>query len=115
MGRYELSDFGWNVILPLLHSKSRGKSRVDDRRVLNGMFWVLRAGVPWADPPGALRSADHDLQSLQSMAKGRGVEPPHGCDYIGRAIASSGSSTRSSTTCASPRAMTKPPRVSSPL
>ena len=51
MARYELSDFEWNVILPLLPNKSRGKPRVDDRRVLNGIFWVLRAGVPWADLP----------------------------------------------------------------
>ena len=51
MARYELSDFEWSVILPGLPNKTRGKPRVDDRRVLNGIFWVLRAGVPWADLP----------------------------------------------------------------
>ena len=51
MTGYELSDFEWNVILPLLPNKTRGKPRVDDRRVLNGIFWVLRTGVPWADLP----------------------------------------------------------------
>ena len=51
MARYELSDSEWNVILPLLPNKTRGKPHVDDRRVLNGIFWVLRAGVPWADLP----------------------------------------------------------------
>ena len=51
MARYELSDFEWNVIKPLLPNKPRGVPRVDDRRVLNGIFWVLRAGVPWADLP----------------------------------------------------------------
>ena len=51
MARYELSDFERNVILPLLPNKTRGKPRVDDRRVLNGIFWVLRARVPWADLP----------------------------------------------------------------
>lgn len=35
MARYELSDFEWSVILPLLPNKTRGKPRVDDRRVLN--------------------------------------------------------------------------------
>jgi transposase len=25
--------------------------RVDDRRVLNGIFWVLRSGAPWRDLP----------------------------------------------------------------
>lgn len=24
---------------------------MDDRRVLNGIFWVLRSGARWADPP----------------------------------------------------------------
>ena len=51
MARYELSDFEWNVIKPLLPNKPRGVPRVDDRRVLNGIFWVMRAGVPWADLP----------------------------------------------------------------
>ena len=27
------------------------KPRVDDRRVLNGIFWVLRSGAPWRDLP----------------------------------------------------------------
>jgi len=26
-------------------------TRVDDRRVLNGIFWRLRTGAPWADIP----------------------------------------------------------------
>ena len=25
--------------------------RVNDRRVLNGIFWVLRSGAPWRDLP----------------------------------------------------------------
>ena len=49
--RYELSDFEWSVIQPLLPNKPRGKPRVDDRRVLNGIFWRLRTGSPWADIP----------------------------------------------------------------
>jgi transposase len=49
--RYELSDFEWSVISPLLPNKPRGVARVDDRRVLNGIFWRLRTGSPWADIP----------------------------------------------------------------
>jgi transposase len=26
---------------------------VNDRRVLNGIFWVLRSGAPWRDLPNA--------------------------------------------------------------
>ena len=49
--RYEFSDFEWAAIKPLLPNKSRGVQRVNDRRVLNGIFWVLRSGAPWRDLP----------------------------------------------------------------
>ena len=51
MSRYDVSDFEWRVIEPLLPNKPRGVPRVDDRRVLNGIFWVLRSGAPWRDLP----------------------------------------------------------------
>ena len=51
MARYELSDAEWKIIAPLLPNKPRGVPRVDDRRVLNGIFWRLRSGAPWADIP----------------------------------------------------------------
>ena len=51
MGRYELTDFEWKAIEPFLPNKPRGLPRVDDRRVLNGIFWVLRSGARWADLP----------------------------------------------------------------
>lgn len=51
MGRYDLTDFEWEAIKPHLPNKPRGVPRVDDRRVLNGIFWCLRSGAPWADMP----------------------------------------------------------------
>jgi transposase len=51
-GTVDLTDFGWSVIAPLLPNKVRGVKRADDRRVLNGIFWRLRTGAPWADFPG---------------------------------------------------------------
>ncbi len=39
------------TITPLLPPAPAGKQRVDDRRVLNGIFWVLRTGSPWRDLP----------------------------------------------------------------
>jgi transposase len=49
--RYALTDSEWDTIQPILPNKSRGMPRVDDRRVLNGIFWVLRSGAPWRDLP----------------------------------------------------------------
>ena len=51
MNRYDLTDFEWSVIEPLLPNKPRGVPRVDDRRVLNGIMWVLRSGALWRDLP----------------------------------------------------------------
>ena len=51
MGRYELTDYEWKAIEPCLPNKPRGVPRVNDRRVLNGIFWVLRSGARWADLP----------------------------------------------------------------
>ena len=50
-GRYDLTEFEWKTIQPLLPNKPRGVARVDDRRVLNGIFFILRSGSPWADVP----------------------------------------------------------------
>lgn len=49
--RYALTDNEWYFIQPVLPNKPRGNPRVDDRRVLNGIFWVLRSGAPWRDLP----------------------------------------------------------------
>jgi transposase len=35
----------------IMPNKPRGVRRVNDRRVLNGIFWVLRSGAPWRDLP----------------------------------------------------------------
>jgi transposase len=49
--RYKLNDFEWSIIRPVLPAESRSVPRVDDRRVLNGIFWVLRSGATWRDLP----------------------------------------------------------------
>ena len=72
MSRYDLSDVEGRVIEPLLPNKPRGVPRVDDRRVLKGIFWVLRSGAPWRDlpnatahaPPATNASCDGERQAL---------------------------------------------------
>ena len=51
MARSDMSDLEWGFIKQVLPNKSRGVKRVDDRRVINGIFYVLRTGIPWADLP----------------------------------------------------------------
>jgi transposase len=55
--RYELGDYEWTAIKPMLSNKPRGIRRVNDRRVLNGIFWVLGSGAPWRDLPENYGSA----------------------------------------------------------
>jgi transposase len=54
--RYELTDHEWAAIKPMLPNKPRGIPRVNDRRVLNGICWVLRSGAPWRDLPQSFGS-----------------------------------------------------------
>ena len=77
--RYELSDTEWRILSGMLPHKSRGVARVDDRRVLNGIFWVLRSGAPWRDLPENLWPADNLLQPLRSLAAGRCLGQDHEC------------------------------------
>lgn len=49
--RYELSDHEWTASKPMLPNKPRGVPRVNDRRVLNRIFWISRSAAPWRDLP----------------------------------------------------------------
>ena len=51
MMRYELSDDEWTAIKQMLPNKPHGVPTVNDRCVLDGIFWVLRSGAPWRDLP----------------------------------------------------------------
>ena len=54
MARFDLSDAEWAIIarlLPGADGKKNGRPRDDDRKVLNGIFFVLRTGSPWRDLP----------------------------------------------------------------
>jgi transposase len=66
--RYALSDREWDIIQPILPAKPRGIPRVDDRRVINGILWVLRSGAPWRDLPETVWSLHDLLQSLRPLA-----------------------------------------------
>ena len=77
--RYELTDCEWAAIKPFLPNKPRGVPRVNDRRVLNGIFWVLRSGAPWRDSAGEFWPVHHLLQSFCSLAQGWRVGSAYEC------------------------------------
>ncbi|MCS3856481.1 transposase [Salinibacter ruber] len=48
--RYELTDEQYERIEPLLPEvEGRGCPYNDHRKVINGIFWILRSGAPWRD------------------------------------------------------------------
>ncbi|MFE5197926.1 transposase [Streptomyces sp. NPDC056601] len=49
--RHELSDAEWEFVRPLLPASLRGRKRLDDRRVLNGIVWKFRTGTARRDVP----------------------------------------------------------------
>lgn len=49
--RHELSDAEWEFVRPLLPESLRGRKRLDDRTVLNGIVWKFRTGTAWRDVP----------------------------------------------------------------
>ena len=51
--RAELADDEWSLIAPLLPpDRGRpGRPSHDNRRVLEGIFWVVRSGARWVDVP----------------------------------------------------------------
>jgi transposase len=46
-----LSDVQWKAIQPHLPTNQPGARRVDDRRVISGIFHVLKSGCRWIDCP----------------------------------------------------------------
>ena len=54
MSRHNLTDLEWNVIrrfLPGEHTGKPGRPWKSHRQIINGILFVLRTGIPWADLP----------------------------------------------------------------
>jgi transposase len=80
MARPLVSDELWALVEPLIPEVPRrhrfpGRKRIDDRRVLSGILFVLRTGIPWEYLPQetGLRFECHLLATLARVAGGRGL------------------------------------------
>jgi transposase len=51
MDQFWLSDEQFAKLAPHLPTNTRGKPRVDDRRVISGIIHVLKSGGRWVDAP----------------------------------------------------------------
>jgi transposase len=52
----DLTDEQWAILEPLVPIKAqqedgKGRPRINNRDVLNGILWVLRTGTAWQDLP----------------------------------------------------------------
>ena len=51
--RHDIKDEAWALVEPLLPGQRGqwGGIADDNRRFVNGVFWILRTGAPWRDMP----------------------------------------------------------------
>ena len=51
--RHDISDKAWTILEPMLPGQRGqwGGIAEDNRRFINGVFWILRTGAPWRDLP----------------------------------------------------------------
>ena len=51
--RHDISDRVWEVLEPLLKGRKGtwGGNAKDNRKFIDGVFWILRTGAPWRDLP----------------------------------------------------------------
>ena len=61
-----LSQEQLNLISPYFPA-SRGVPRVDDRRVISGIIYVIKNGLRWCDAPRDYESTQNIVQSFHSL------------------------------------------------
>ena len=53
--RHGLTDPQWKILKPLMEQVggTNGRKPVDNRRWIDALFWMSKAGLPWRDLPPA--------------------------------------------------------------
>ena len=77
-----LSDRQFAKLKPHLPTDTRGKPRVDDRRVISGIIHVIKSGGRWVDAPAAC-PAQFKLLGVSRGVKGRPPYEKGGRDWSG--------------------------------
>ncbi len=76
--RYEVTDEQWRIIEPHLGNKAKrmGRPQADNRKLFNGVRWILRTGTPWRDFPSI---TDHGRLWINVLLNGRRMENSRHC------------------------------------
>ena len=78
--RHEMTHAEWNILQQALPSERQGARCLQDRTAMNGIFPVLRTGIPWRDLPARRdpcttccnrRSRNGDLLAILERLPGR--------------------------------------------
>jgi hypothetical protein len=78
-----LSDDQFERIVPHLPRDTRGKPRVDDRRVISGIVHVLKSGGRWVDALPGVWAAQDPLQSVCPLGSERRLGTPLSRSLVG--------------------------------
>lgn len=70
--RYELTDEAWDVVSDLLiELHGRGRPRLSDRLILDGVLWMLYSGAAWRDMPERFGPWSTCVSTVSGLAKPR--------------------------------------------
>src|SRR5688572_25803671 len=90
MAKPLLPDALWANIKPLLptHAPSPkgGRPRLDDRKALTGILFVLKTGLPWEDLPAEM-SCGSGMSCWRRLRRSRQAGPVRGDEMSGRTCA----------------------------
>ena len=75
----DLTDEQWTVVQPLIpvpakRADGRGRPRIDDRKILNGILWIMRTGAQWMDMPDRYPSYQTCHRRFQEWVKAGAFE-----------------------------------------
>ena len=67
--RHDISDKAWAILEPMLPGQRGqwGGIAEDNRRFINGVFWILRTGAPWRD---LTENGDPFISGINGFADG---------------------------------------------
>ena len=71
MRRYEIKDYEWVRLEPLLPGKvgDVGRSAADNRLFINAVLWIARSGAPWRDLPERFGNWNSVYQRFRRWSK----------------------------------------------